>query len=173
MESTLQDIKERRSIRQFKAEQVKAADLDKVLEAGTWAPSGGGKQGATIVAVQDKATRDQLEALNAVVLKNPAAKPFFGAPTVIAVLTDPAVNTPLEDGTLALGNMLLAATAIGLGACWIHRAKPIFESSEGKALLKKWKLPENLVGVGFCILGYPEGDKPKAAPRKAGYIVKV
>jgi nitroreductase len=173
MGNTLNDIKERRSIRQFKAEQVKPSDLDKILEAGTFAPSGGGKQGATIVVVQDKATRDQLEVLNARVLNNPAAKPFFGAPTVLAVLTDPAVPTPIEDGTLVLGTLLLAASASGVGSCWIHRAKQIFESREGKELLKKWKLPENLVGVGFCILGYPDGEAPKAAPRKAGYIVKA
>ena len=173
MGNTLEDLKTRRSVRKFTAEQVKAADLDAILEAGTWAPTGAGAQAAVIVSVQDAETVTKIEKLNAEVLKNPEAKPFYGAKTVIAVLVDPSKPTPIEDGALVLGNLQLAAYAIGVGACWIHRAKQVFESEDGKALLKKWGLPENLVGVGFCILGYPDGALPEAKPRKEGYIVKV
>jgi nitroreductase len=171
--STLEDLKNRRSIRSYKPDPIKDEDLDAILEAGTYAPSGANHQAAVIVAVQDKATVAKLDELNAAVLKDPKAKPFFGAPAVLAVLVDKTKATPLEDGSLVLGNLLNAAYAVGVGSCWIHRAKEVFESPDGKALLAKWGLKGDYVGVGFCILGYPAGDAPKAAPRKAGYIVKV
>jgi nitroreductase len=171
--STLEDLKTRRSVRAFKDEQLKAEDLDAILEAGTFAPSGANHQSAVIVAVQDKAVRDKLEELNAAVLKDPKAKPFFGAPTVVAVLVNTTKATPVEDGSLVLGTLLNAANAIGVGACWIHRAKEVFESPDGKALLEKWGLKENYRGVGFCLLGYASGALPSPAPRKQGYIIKV
>jgi nitroreductase len=126
-----------------------------------------------IIAVQDKATVTKLEELNAAVLKDPKAKPFYGAPVVLAVLADKTKVTPVEDGSLVLGNLQNAAYAIGVGSCWIHRAREVFESPDGKALLAKWGVVGDYVGVGFCILGYAAGDEPKAAPRKTGYIVKV
>lgn len=172
MKSTLDDLKARRSYRAFKPEQVKKEDLDAILEAGTFAASGGGQQAAIMVAVQNKEVVAQLEALNAEVLKNPAAKPFYGAPTVIAVLADKTKATPLEDGALVIGNLLLASYAIGVGSCWIHRAKEVFESAQGKALLEKWGVKGDYVGIGFCILGYPAGDKPQAKPRKDNYIYR-
>ena len=173
MKSTLEDMKNRRSIRSFKPEPVKQEDLDAILEAGTWAASGGGQQTAIIIAVQDKEVVAQLEALNAEVLKNPSAKPFYGAPVVLAVLADKTKITPVENGSLVLGNMLLAAHAIGVGACWIHRAKEVFESPQGKALLEKWGITGDYVGIGFCILGYPAGEQPQAKPRKENYIYRV
>jgi nitroreductase len=173
--STLEDLKTRRSIRSFKPEQITNEELDTILEAGTWAPSGGGGQSAVIVAIQNKTVISKLEKLNAAVLGDPQKKPFFGAPTLIAVLADKTVKpTYVEDGSLVLGNIQSAASAIGLGACWIHRAKQVFESEDGKALLKEWGLDSNnFVGVGFCILGYAAGERPKPAPRKEGYIIKV
>jgi nitroreductase len=127
-----------------------------------------------IVAVQTKTTIAKLEKLNAAVLGDPKKKPFYGAPTVIAVLVDKTKNTPLEDGALVLGNLQNAAWALGVDSCWIHRAKQVFESEDGKALLKKWKLDsDTYVGVGFCILGYGDGPRPKPAARKAGYIIKA
>ncbi|MDR1955581.1 MAG: nitroreductase family protein [Treponema sp.] len=173
MQSTLEDLKNRRSIRAYKPEQIKDEELDAILEAGTWAASGAGAQSAVIVVVQDKALISELEGLNARVLNNPQAKPFYGAPTVLAVLVDQTKPTPLEDGSLVIGNLMLAASAIGVGSCWIHRAKQVFEFEEGKGLLKKWGLSEHYVGVGFCILGYAAGDPPKPADRKAGYIIKA
>jgi nitroreductase len=173
MKSTLEDLKNRRSIREFKAEQITDEELDAILEAGTYAPSGMGTQSAVMVVVQDKATIEKLQHLNAGVLKNPDAKPFYGAPTVVNVLVDTTKATPLQDGGLVMGNLMNAAAALGLGSCWIHRAKEVFETAEGKALLKAWGIPEQYVGIGHCILGYAAGDAPKAAPRKTGYIIKV
>jgi nitroreductase len=148
--------------------------LDQILEAGTWAPTGAGSQSPVIVAVQDKAVIEKLQKLNAEVLKNPEAKPFYGAPTVLAVLVDKTKPTPVEDGSLVLGNLQNAAWAVGVDSCWIHRAKQVFESGEGKALLKAWKLDSGVyLGVGFCLLGYLKGDRPVPAPRKEGYIIKI
>ncbi|MDR0598121.1 MAG: nitroreductase [Treponema sp.] len=172
--STLEDLKTRRSIRSYKPEQITDEQLDQILEAGTWAPTGGGSQSPVIVAAQNKAVIEKLEKLNAEVLKNPAAKPFYGAPTVLAVLVDKTKPTPVEDGSLVLGNLQNAAWAVGVDSCWIHRAKEVFESEEGKELLKEWKLDSGAyLGVGFCLLGYAAGERPKPAPRKDGYIIKV
>ena len=172
--STLEDLKNRRSIRSFKSDQIKDEELNAVLEAGSWAPSGGGAQSAVIVAIQDKAVISKLEKLNAAVLGDMSKTPFYGAPTVVAVLADKLARpTYVEDGSLVLGNLQNAAYAIGNGSCWIHRAKEVFSSDEGKAFLKEWGLSENFVGVGFCILGYAAGNIPAAKPRKANYIINV
>lgn len=173
MKTTLQDLKERRSIRSFKPDQISDEELDQILEAGTFAPSGANMQSAVIVVAQDQALIKQLEQLNARVLNNPQAHPFFGAPTVLSILVDTTKATPVEDGALVIGNLLIAAAALGIGACWIHRAKEVFASAEGQALLRKWGLGEKYIGVGHCILGYADGASPKAAPRKADYIIKV
>jgi nitroreductase len=172
--STLEDLKTRRSIRSYKPEQISDEQLDQILEAGTWAPTGAGSQSPVIVAVQNRAVIDRLQKLNAEVLKNPEARPFYGAPTVVAVLVDKTKPTPVEDGSLVLGNLQNAAWAVGVDSCWIHRAKEVFESGEGKALLGEWKLDaDTYQGIGFCLLGYAEGPRPKPAPRKEGYIIKV
>lgn len=173
MESTLKDLKERRSIRAYKPEQVKEEELQKILEAGTYAPTGMGAQSPKIVVVQDKETRDYLSELNAKVMGTDA-DPFYGAPTVLVVLASKEQPTYLEDGTLVMGNLLNAAYAVGVGSCWIHRAKEVFDSEEGKTLLKKWGIEGDYAGIGHCILGYPAGDAaPNAAPRKEDYIVYV
>lgn len=170
----LSAIAARRSCRAYHPEQIKPEELQAVVEAGTWAPTGMNRQSPVIVAVQDKATRDQLSAMNAAIMGTDN-DPFYGAPTVLVVLADRSVPTHVEDGSLVMGDLLLAASTIGLGSCWIHRAKETFESEEGKALLRKWGLdPEKYRGVGNCILGYPaEGGIKPAAPRKADYVVKV
>lgn len=170
----LSAIAARRSCRAYLPEQIKPEELDAVTAAGTWAPTGMGRQSPVIIAVQDKATRDELSRLNASVM-GADRDPFYGAPTVVVVLADKAAMTCVEDGALVLGDMLLAASTLGLGSCWIHRARETFEMPEGKALLQKWGLdPEQYIGVGNCILGYPApgGEKP-AAPRKADYVRKV
>ena len=170
----LQAMQERRSCRAYLPEQIKPEELDAVLTAGTWAPTGMGAQSPVIVAVQDKATRDTLSRLNAAVMGNDR-DPFYGAPTVLVVLADKSRHTCVEDGSLVMGNLLLAAHAAGLGACWIHRAREVFAGDEGKALLAKWGLDaEKYIGVGHCILGYAApGGYREAAPRKAGYVVRV
>lgn len=173
MQTTIQDLKDRRSIRQYKAEQIKDGELDIILEAGTYAPTGMGAQSPLIVAVQDKDTIKKLSKMNAAVMGNPDIDPFYGAPTVVIVFADKNRRTHLEDGSLVMGNLMNAANAIGIGSCWIHRAKEVFESDEGKALKKKWGVGDEFVGIGHCILGYAAGEKPEAKPRKDRYIIKV
>ena len=174
MESTLKDLKERRSIRAYNPEQIKEEELQKILEAGTYAPTGMGMQSPKIVAVQDKETRDYLSKLNAKVMGDEESDPFYGAPTVLVVLAAKDRATCVEDGSLVMGNLMNAAYAVGVGSCWIHRAREVFDSPEGKALLKKWGIEGDYVGVGHCILGYPaDSTAPEAKPRKEDYVVYV
>ena len=174
MESTLKDLKERRSIRAYRPEQIKEEELQKILEAGTYAPTGMGMQSPKIIVVQDQETRDYLSKLNARVMGDEGADPFYGAPTVLVVLASKERPTCVEDGSLVMGNLMNAAYAVGVGSCWIHRAREVFGSEEGKELLKKWGVEGDYIGVGHCILGYPaDGAVPEAKPRKDDYIVYV
>ena len=166
----MENLLTRRSCRNYRSEQVPDELLDKVLEAGTFAASGMNRQSTYLVAVRDKETRDLLSRINAGVM-NSQNDPFYGAPCVIVVLAAPD-PTYLEDGSLVMGNLMNAAHALGLGSCWIHRAKQTFELPVGKELLKKWGLPENLIGIGNCILGY-EAEAPAEKPRKEGRIIRV
>lgn len=173
MNEIIQAMLHRRSIRSFQPEQVKEEDLRQILLAGTYAASGMGRQSGKIVVVQDPETRETLRAMNAAVLGNPDADPFYGAPTILVVLADTQARTWVEDGSLVIGNLLLAADALGVGACWIHRAREEFDSPEGKALLRQWGVPETYRGVGHCILGYAaEAPKP-AKDRKADFIIRI
>lgn len=169
---TLKTIHSRRSCRAYQDRQVDRDSLDTVIDAGLWAASGRGSQDPVIVAVQDKALRDELSKMNAEIM-GADNDPFYGSPTVLVVLARRDVHTSLENGSLALGNMMLAAESIGLASCWIHRAKETFDSDRGKELLKEWGLdPEIYYGVGNCILGYaaPDGTRP-AADRKDGRVI--
>lgn len=171
MNETIRTLKNRYSVKKYLPRQVEDTLLDTVLEAGLYAPSGMNSQKVVAVAVRDKQTRDLLSQLNAQVL-GADTDPFYGAPCVIVVLADPQRRTWVEDGSLVMGNMMNAATAVGLGSCWIHRAREMFDSPEGKALLAKWGLPDTLRGVGNCILGYEDGETVRK-PRADGRIVKV
>ncbi len=172
MNQTIQNLKQRRSVRQFKEEQISDELLDIVLEAGTFAPTGMNRQSPLMVAVQDKETIEVLRKMNAGIMGNPDTDPFYGAPTVIVVFADKNVRTFREDGSLVIGNLCNAAHAVGLGACWIHRAKEEFETEEGKALMKEWGIAENYEGIGHCILGIPTMI-PETKPRKENYIIKI
>jgi len=167
----MNNLLERRSIRKYKDTQVPDDLLDKVLEAGLYAPTGMNRQNVIMVAVRDKETRDQMMKMNAAVMGS-QKDPFYGAPCVIVVLGDPETYPVVENGSLVLGNLMNAAHALGLGSCWIHRAKQTFETEEGKELLRKWGLKDTLVGIGNCILGYPD-EEPAPRPRLDGRIVKV
>ena len=173
MNEAILNLMNRRSIRKYDHRQVPNELLDQVLEAGIHAASGMNTQGVRLVAVRDPGTVALMSKLNAAVMGRDG-DPFYGAPCVVVVLADPEIYGGwVEDGALALGNMMNAAHALGLGSCWIHRARQVFDAPEGKELLKKWGLPEHLRGVGNCILGYPACDHPAPAPRKEGRIVKV
>ena len=166
-----EDLLTRRSVRKYSDRPVEDEKLDKVLTAGLYAPSGMNNQLPVLVAVRDKATRDKLSRMNAAVM-GASGDPFYGAPCVIVVLSDPERMTWVEDGSLVLGNLMNAAHSLGLGSCWIHRAKECFDTPEGKALLRAWGVPENYRGVGNCILGYA-AEEPEAKPRKSGRIIKI
>ena len=173
MNETLKVLKERRSVRKYKAEQIKDEELNAILEAGTWAPSAKGLQTSVMVVVQDPETIAYMSRMNAEIQGNPGTDPFYGAPTVVVVLGDGEKLNWLQDGSLVMGNLMNAAAALGLGSCWINRAMELFDRPEGKELLKKWGLPETYRGVGNCILGYVEGDLPAPKPRKDGWIHRV
>lgn len=166
-----EDLLTRRSVRKYSDRPVEDEKLDKVLTAGLYAPTGMNNQLPVLVAVRDKATRDELSRMNAAVMGT-SGDPFYGAPCVIVVLSDPERMTWVEDGSLVLGNLMNAAHSLGLGSCWIHRAKECFDTPEGKALLRAWGVPETYRGVGNCILGYA-AEEPEAKPRKSGRIIKI
>lgn len=172
MQSTIDDLKTRRSCRAYKSEQISGDELKLVLEAGEYAPTGMGMQSPIMVVVQDKPTIKLLSDINAEIM-GVNKDPFYGAPTVVVVLADTNRPTWVEDGSLVMGNLMNAAHAIGLGSCWINRARETFDRPEGKELLKKWGIPESYRGVGNCILGYPAAEAPKPKPRKENYIVRV
>jgi nitroreductase len=132
-----------------------------------------GSQSVLIVAVQNKGQIETIRKLNAAVLENPGNDPFYGAPTVLNVFVDKGKPTPLENGNLVIGNMLNAAQAVGIGSCYIYRAKEVFQSEEGKALMKQWGVPVEFEAVGHVILGYAGGPSPKPAERKKDYIIKI
>lgn len=171
MKETLIDLKTRRSCRSYLPEQIKEEELNAVLEAGMYAPTGRGLQSPIMIVVQKPELIKKLSKMNAEVM-GATIDPFYGAPTVIIVLADREKNTYLEDGSLVLGNLMNAAHAVGLGSCWIHRAKEVFESEDGKALLKEWGVEGDYVGVGHCILGYAK-EEAEVKPRKENYIIRV
>lgn len=172
MNETLKVLRERRSIRKYKKEQVAPETLDAILDAGTWAPSAMGAQSAVMVVVQDPEMLRYLSAKNAEIQGRPGTDPFYGAPTAVVVLADGEKANWLQDGSLVMGNLMTAAWSLGVGSCWINRAKEFFDTEEGKEVLKKWGLPETFRGVGFCVLGHIEGDVPAPKPRKEGYILR-
>lgn len=168
----LENLLSRRSVKSYKPDMVSDEILDKILEAGTYAANGRGLQSPIMVLVKDKETIEKLSKMNAKIM-GASKDPFYGAPVVVIVLADKNCRTYVEDGSLVMGNLMLAANALGVDSCWIHRAKEEFESEEGKELLKKWGIEGDYVGVGHCILGYGEGPKPEAKPRKNNYIYRV
>lgn len=169
----LQAMRERRSVKKYSPALVEEEKLQAILEAGKYAANGRGMQAATMVVVQDPETREQLRRMNATVLGNPDMDPFYGAPTVVVVLADKNHSTAVEDGSLVMGNLMLAAYSLDVDSCWIHRAREMFASEEGKALLEKWGLKGEYIGVGNCILGYRDCEYPTAKPRKENFVYRV
>ena len=173
MNEAMQVLLTRRSIRKYKPDMIKEEELQQILEAGMYAPTAMGKQSPLMVVIQDKETMEQLRRMNASVMGNPDMDPFYGAPMMILVLADKNARTCRDDGSLVMGNLMNAAHAVGVGSCWIHRAKEEFESEEGKALLAKWGIEGEYEGIGHCILGYADCPAPEPKPRKEGYVVRV
>jgi nitroreductase len=185
-------IIERRSIRKYTQEQIADEELNLILLAGSYAPNAGGRQSPVMVVLQNKDMITRLGILNrqaffetgrtarvgTVSVEQPSiadndniVSAFYGAPTVITVFVPKAHGYGIEDGSLVIGNMLLAAHSLGIGSCFISRASAVFQTDEGKEIIKDWNIPDDYVAVGHCILGYPEGNPPKAKPRKE-YVIK-
>lgn len=162
-------IKTRRSIRRYKSDMVPDELLDRIVEAGLYAASGMNRQSTIILKITDKALRDELSRMNAAVMGRDS-DPFYGAPAVLVVLASKDIPTYIYDGSLAMGNMMLEAHELGLGSCWIHRAKEEFSSAEGRALLEKLGVKGNYEGIGHLIVGYADGDYPAAPPRNPGRV---
>lgn len=164
----LKAIRERRSIRRFKADQITDDELKTVLEAGTWAPTGHGTQEPFIIAVQDPQLRDRLMRMNAEIM-GVTSDPYYGAPTIVLVVAPAANSNSERDGSLILGNMMLAAHSIGLASCWINRVDAMFEREDGKDILRELGMPEGLVGIGSIALGYASAHPHTVKPRKEDY----
>lgn len=170
--NALEVLKTRRAIRAYQDKMPEKELIAQVLEAGTYAPTGMGRQSPIIVAVTNRDVRNRLSRLNAQVMGSDS-DPFYGAPVVLVVLADKKCPTYLYDGALVMGNLLNAAHAVGLGSCWIHRAKEVFDSPEGKALLQEWGIEGDYEGIGNCIIGYSAQEAPQPKPRKADYVHHV
>lgn len=163
----------RRSYRDYKADSVPKELLDRIIEAGVYAPTGMGRQAPIIVAVTNKEERDRLSAANAKVMGSDG-DPFYGAPVVLIVLAEKnTCPTYVYDGSLVMGNLLNAVHAVGLGGCWIHRAREVFEQPEWKEWLRAKGLEGEYEGIGNCVIGYPNGEPRPAKPRKANYVTYV
>lgn len=169
----LKSLEDRRSVRKYLPDQVKEEHLDAILRAGTYAATGMNRQSPKMVVVQDPETREILRKMNAAVMGKTDIDPFYGAPTIVIVLADRNVGTAVEDGSLVMGNLMNAAYAVGVDSCWIHRAREEFDSDEGRALLKKWGIDGDWIGVGHCILGYRDCPLPEKHDRKPDWIVRV
>lgn len=171
--NTLEALKTRRSCRAYTSEPVAPELLDQIIEAGTYAPTGMGRQSPIIVAITNKEVRDRLSRINARVMDS-EDDPFYGAPAVLVVLARKDVGTHVYDGSLVMGNMLNAAHELGLGSCWIHRAKEEFETPDGRAILEGLGIDADAYeGIGNCIVGHAAEPAPKAAPRKTDYAYHI
>ena len=169
METNFQEIiRTRRSCRSYKPEQVTDEQLSAVLEAGTYAPTSRGLQSPFIVAVQNEALRARLAQMNAEVM-GVTSNPYYDAPTYVLVFVPADAPNGVQDASLVMENMMLAAHAQGLGSCWIHREYEMFGTAEGKEMMQSWGLPEGLVGIAALALGYPNASPSPAKPRKEGY----
>lgn len=174
MNETLRVMEERRSCRSFTSEPVNQEDIDKIIRAGTFAPSGMNKQAAIIIAVTNKELRDRLMEENRKIGGwSEGFDPFYGAPVILIVLADKEIRTHIYDGSLVMGNMLNAAASLGLGSIWIHRAKEEFESDFGKGLLARLGIKGDYEGIGHCAIGHIAEVGESVAPRKRDYVYYV
>ena len=173
MNKTIENLKTRRSIRKFKDEQISDEELKTILEAGTYAPTGRGAQSPKIVVIQNQETIKELSAWNRSFFPVDVPEdmdPFYGGKTLLIVLANSEMPTYVEDGASVLAVLVNAAHAVGVGSCWIHRARDEFSSEKGKELLKEWGIPETYEGIGHVVLGYPDMESPEPLPRKEDYI---
>ena len=169
MNEVIRAMEERRSVRAYTDEVPSTEQIEAVIEAGLWAASGMGQQDPIIVAVTNRELRDRLSTMNAEIIGDPDRDPFYGAPVVLVVLAPRDQRNRVYDGSLVMGNLMLAAHALGLGSCWIHRAREEFDTPEGKAILAELGIEGDYEGIGHCILGYP-AEVPEAKTRREGRV---
>ncbi|MBQ9273594.1 MAG: nitroreductase [Succinivibrio sp.] len=170
----LQGLLRRRSVRKYSTREVEQEKIDAVIEAGLYAPSGMGRQSAIIVECRDPKLKEMLVEENRRIGGFAAGMdPFYGAPVLLIVLADRNNPNHVCDGALALGNMLNAAYALDLGSCWINRAAQEFELPQYREYLRKAGIGDEYIGIGHCILGYPEGELPKPAARRPGRVYRI
>ncbi|WP_201759600.1 nitroreductase [Senimuribacter intestinalis] len=165
-------MKTRRSIRKFKPDMVPKEIIEQIIEAGTFAATGMNYQDPIIIAVTNKEVRDRLSKLNAEIMGSDS-DPFYGAPVVLIVLADKKIPTHVYNGSLVMGNLMLAAHSLGIGSCWIHRAKEEFERTEGQEILESLGIEGDYEGIGHCVLGYVDGEYPKASERKENWAYYI
>ena len=174
MNEIIKAMKERRSIRKFKSDMVSKKDIDEIIKAGLYAANGMGRQAVITVAVTNKQLRDKISEDNRKIGGwDKGFDPFYGAPVILIVLAEKDWRNKVYDGSLVIGNMMLAAHSLGLGSIWIHRAKEEFETEEYKKLLKDIGVQGEWEGIGHCAIGYIDGDIPKPAPRKENRVYFV
>ena len=174
MSETLKVLETRRSCRAFKPELIEEEKLQAIIKAGTYAATGMGRQSPIIIAVTNKELRDKLSVMNAKFMgKDESFDPFYGAPVILIVLADASCPTAVYDGSLTMGNLMLAAHDLGIGSCWIHRAKEEFESEEGKQILEGLGITGDYIGVGHCALGFTDGAYPDVIPRKDNRVYYI
>lgn len=172
MNSVTEAIKKRRSVKCYKSDAVPRELIDEVIEAGICAASGRNLQSPIVLAITDKMTRNKLSAANAAVL-GMEKDPFYNAPAVLVVFVPKSCHTGIYDGSLVMGNMMLAADSLGLGSCWIHRAREVFNTDEWRGLIKSLGIEGEYEGVGNLILGYPDCDRPAPIPRKENRVFYI
>ena len=171
MNEVIEAMRDRRSVRAYTDEVPSDELIERVVDAGLWAASGRGRQSPIVLAVTDRALRDRLSAMNARIMGAPeGTDPFYGAPVVLVVLADRSVPTHVYDGSLVMGNLMLAAHELGLGSCWIHRAREEFDTPEGRQILADVGVEGDYEGVGHCVLGYA-AEVPEPKPRREGRLV--
>ena len=171
MNEVIRAIRERRSIRKFKPDMPKREDIDAIINAGLYAASGMGRQSSIIIAVTNKELRDKISRDNCKIGGwQEGFDPFYGAPVILVVLADKTRPTHVYDGSLTMGNMMLAAHSLGLGSIWIHRAREEFISEDYRKLLADLGITGDYEGIGHCAIGYVDGEIPPAAPRKEGRV---
>lgn len=174
MNDVLETIKTRRSIRKFRPDMVPQEILDRIIEAGTYAATGKNRQSPIILQVTNREVRDRISRLNCAIGGWEAGfDPFYGAPAILIVLARKDSPHRVYDGSLVMGNLMLAAHALGVGSCWIHRAREEFETEEGTALLRSLGIAEEYEGIGHCALGYADGEYPAAPPRKENWVYSI
>lgn len=172
MKDAMEVLLTRRSIRNFNDKSIPEDVLNKILEAGTYAPTAKGMQKPLIIAITDKKVRDEVSRENAKIMGREGTDPFYGAPVILLVAVENYPNA-VYDGSCVMDNLLNAAWAMGVGSCWIHRAKEELESDFGKKLLKSLGIVGDYIGVGHAALGYFDGEPPLPKPRKENYIYRI